>query len=121
MDVLNLSEDEILMKLNKDKLQTYFLAMKNNILSRWTVKDLFLKYFKKIKADIKQLKGDIKEMKDDFLPATKQKVSGSVSNNLLKLGKQHYESGDCLAEKVIELCNDVIVMVKVRDIDFFKT
>ena len=70
-----------------------------------------MKYFKKIKADIKQLKGDIKEMKDDFLPATKQNVSGSVSNNLLKLGKQHYESGDCLAEKVIELCNDVIVIV----------
>ena len=121
MDVLNLSKDEILMKLNKDKLQEYFLAMKNNILSRWTIKDLFLNYFKEIKADIKQLKDDTKEMKDDFVPVTKQNVSGSVSNNLLELGKQHYESGDCLTEKVIELCNDVVVMVKVRDIDFFKT
>ena len=34
MDVLNLSEDEILMKLNKDKLQAYFLGTKNNIRSR---------------------------------------------------------------------------------------
>ena len=59
-------------------------------------------------------------MKDDFLPVTKQNISGSISNNLLKLGKQHYESGDCLTEKVIELCNDVGVMVKVRDIEFFK-
>ena len=52
MDVLNLSEDEILMKLNKDKLQACFQAMKNSILSRWTIKDLFLNYFKENKADI---------------------------------------------------------------------
>ena len=120
MDVLNLSEDEILMKLNKDKLQAYFLGMKNNIRSRWTIKDLILNYYKEIKADIKQLKDDINETKYDFTPVTNQNVSGSISNNLLKLGKQHCIPGKCLTEMVIELCNDVGVMVTVRDIDFFK-
>ena len=120
MDVSNLSEDEILMKLNKDKLQEYFLGMKNNIRSRWTIKDLILNYYKEIKADIKQLKDDINETKYDFTPVTNQNVSGSISDNLLKLGKQHCTPGKCLTEMVIELCNDVGVMVKVRDIDFFK-
>ena len=120
MDVSNLSEDEILMKLNKDKLQEYFLGMKNNIRSRWTIKDLILNYYKEIKADIKQLKDDINETKYDFTPVTNQNVSGSIGNNLLKLGKQHCIPRKCLTEMVIELCNDVGVMVKVRDIDFFK-
>ena len=94
MDVLNLSEDEILMKLDKDKLQAYFLGTKNNIRSRWTIKDLILNYYKEIKADIKQLKDDINETKYDFTPVTNQNVSGSISNNLLKLGKQHLYPGN---------------------------
>ena len=108
------------MKLNKDKLQAYFLGMKNNIRSRWTIADLILNYYKEIKADIKQLKDDINETKYDFTPVTNQNVSGSISNNLLNLGKQHCIPGKCLTEMVIELCNDVGVMVTVRDIDFFK-
>ena len=60
-------------------------------------------------------------MKDDFLPVTKQNISGSVSNNLLKLGKQRYESGDCLTEKVIELCDDVRLFQKVSNNQLPKT
>ena len=85
--------------------------------------------FKEIKADIKQLQDDIKQMKDGFTPVTNQNVSGSVTNNLLKLEKEHYElqqysrrnnveilglpdifTGDHLTEKVVELCNDVGVI-----------
>ena len=94
-----------------------------------------LSSFKEIKADIKQLQDDIKEMEDGFTPVTNQNVSGSVSSNTLKLEKEHYElqqysrrnnveiglpdifTGDRLTEKVVELCNDVGVMVEVRDIE----
>ena len=47
--------------------------------------------YQEIKADIKQLQDDIKEMKDGFTPVTNQNVGGSVTNNLLKLEKEHYE------------------------------
>ena len=47
--------------------------------------------YQEIKADIKQLQDDIKEMKDGFTPVTNQNVSGSVTNNLLKLEKERYE------------------------------
>ena len=47
--------------------------------------------YQEIKADIKQLQDDIKEMKDGFTPVTNQNVNGSVTNNLLKLEKEHYE------------------------------
>ena len=91
--------------------------------------------YQEIKADIKQLQDDIKEMKDGFTPVTNQNVSGSVTNNLLKLEKEHYElqqysrrnveilglpdifTGDRLTETVVELCNDVGVMIEVRDIE----
>ena len=53
--------------------------------------DFQLLSFKKIKPDIKQLLDDIKEMKDGFTPATNENVSGSVSNKLLNLEKEHYE------------------------------
>ena len=36
---------------------------------------------------MKQLQDDIKEMKDSFAPVINQNVSGSVTNNLLKLEK----------------------------------
>ena len=97
---------------------------------------MILNSFKEIKADIKQLQDDIKEMKDGFTPVTNQNVSGSVTNNLLKLEKEHYElqqysrrnnveilglpdifTGDRLTEKVVELCNDVGVMIEVRGIE----
>ena len=135
MDFLNLSEAEIL-KLNKDKLQKCVLDIKNNIPPGLTIKDLILNSFKEIKADIKQLQDDIKQMKDGFTPVTNQNVSGSVTNNLLKLEKEHYElqqysrrnnveilglpdifTGDRLTETVVELCNDVGVMIEVRDIE----
>ena len=85
---------------------------------------------------VKQLQDDIKEMKDGFTPVTSQNVGGSVSNNLLKLEKGYYElqqysrgnnveilvlpdifTGYRLTEEVVELCNDVGVMVEVRDIE----
>ena len=75
-------------------------------------------------------------MKDGFKPVTNQNVSGSERNNLFKLEKEHYElqqysrqnnieilglpdifTGDRLTEKVVELCNDVGVMVKVTNIE----
>ena len=75
-------------------------------------------------------------MTDGLTPVTNQDVSGSVSNNLLKLAKEHYElqqysrrnnveildlpdifTGDRLTEKVGELCNDVGIMVEVRDVE----
>ena len=74
-------------------------------------------------------------MKDGLTPVTNQNVSGSVSNNLSKLEKEHYAlqqyarrnnveildlpdifTGDRLTEKVVELCNDVGIVVEVRDI-----
>ena len=84
MNFLNISEVERL-KLNKDKLRKCVSDIKNNIPPGLTIKDLILNSFKEIKADIKQLQDDIKEMKDGFTPVTNQNVSGSVSNNLLKL------------------------------------
>ena len=135
MDFLNLSGAEIL-KLSKDKLQKCVLDIKNNIPPGLTIKDLILNSFKEIKADIKQLQDGIKEMKDGFTPVTNQNVIGFISNNLLKLEKEHYElqqysrrnnveilglphifTGDRLTEKFVELCNDVGVMVEVRDIE----
>ena len=132
---MNLFEAEIL-KLNKDKLQKCVLDIKNNIPPGLTIKDLILNSFKEIKADIKQLQDDIKQMKDGFTPVTNQNVSGSVTNNLLKLEKEHYElqqysrrnnveilglpdifTGDRLTEKIVELCNDVGVMIEVRVIE----
>ena len=90
MDFLNLSEAKIL-KINKDKLQKSVSEIKNNIPPSWTLKDLTLNSFQEIKANIKQLQDDIKKMKDGFTPETNQNVSGSVSNNLLKHDKEHYE------------------------------
>ena len=87
---MNSFEAEIL-KLNKDKLQKSVLDIKNNIPPGLTIKDLILNFFKEIKADIKQLQDDIKEMKDGFTPVTNQNVSCSVTNDLLKLEKEHYE------------------------------
>ena len=96
---------------------------------------MILNSFKEIKADIKQLQDDIKQIKGGFTPVTNQNVSGSVTNNLLKLEKEHYElqqysrrnieilglpdifTGDRLTETVVELCNDVGVMIEVRDIE----
>ena len=90
MGFLNLSEAKIL-KLNKDELQKCVLDIKNNIPPGLTIKDLILNSFKEIKADIKQVQDDIKETEDGFTPVTNQNVSGSVTNNLLKLEKEHYE------------------------------
>ena len=87
---MNSSEAEIL-KLIKDKLQKCVLDLKSNIPPSLTIKNLILNSFKEIKADIKQLQDDIKEMKDGFIPVTNQKVSGSVTNYLLKLEKEQYE------------------------------
>ena len=75
-------------------------------------------------------------MKDSLTPVTNQNISGSVSNNLLKLEKEHYAlqqyarrnnveilglqdifTGYDLTEKVVELCNDVGIIVEVRDIE----
>ena len=75
-------------------------------------------------------------MKDGFAPVANQNVKGSISNNSLKLEKENYElqqysrrnnveilglpdifTGDRLTEKVVELCNDVRVMVEVRNIE----
>ena len=67
------------------------LDIKNNITPGLTIKDLILNSFKEIKANIKQLQDDIKEMNDGFIPVTNQNVSGSVTNNLLKLEKEHLE------------------------------
>ena len=135
MNLLNLSEVEIL-KLNKDKLQKCVLDIKNNIPSALTIKDLILNSFKEIKADIKQLQVGIKETKDGFTPVTNQNVSVSVTNNLLKLEKEHYEfqeysrknnveilaltdifAGDRLTEKVVELCSDVGVMINLETLE----
>ena len=80
-----------------------------------------MNYYKEIKADIKQLKDDINETKYDFTPVTNQNVSGSISNNLLKLGKQHCTPGKCLTEMVIELCNDVRLFQKVSNNQLPKT
>ena len=99
---------------------------------------MILDYFQKInikQADIKQLQDDIKETEDVLTPVTNQNVSGSISNDLLKLVKEHYElqqysrndnvemlglldivTGDRLMGKIIESCNDVGVMVEVKDI-----
>ena len=74
-------------------------------------------------------------MKDGFTPVTNQNVSGSIINNLLKLGKEKYElqqysrrndveilglsdifTDDRLTETFVELCNDVGGTVEVRDI-----
>ena len=79
------------LKLNKYKLQKCVLDIKNNITPGLTIKDLILNSFKEIKANIKQLQDDIKEMNDGFIPVTNQNVSGSVTNNLLKLEKEHFE------------------------------
>ena len=133
MNFLNLSEAEIL-KLNKDKLHKCVLDIKSNI-PPLTTKDLILNSFKEIKADIK-LQDDIKEMKDGFTSVANQNAGGSVSNNLLKLKKEHYElqqysrknnveildlpdifTGDRLTEKVGELWNNIGVMVEVRHIE----
>ena len=92
--------------------------------------------FKEIKANIKLLQDDIKEMKDGLTPVTNQNVSRSVTNNLLKLENEHYElqqysrrnnveilglpdifTGDRLTGKVAEFCNDVGVMIEIRDIE----
>ena len=119
MDFFNLSKAQIL-KLNKDKQQKCILDIKDKIPLGSTIKNLILNSFK--------------EMKDGFTPVTNQSVTGSVSNNLLKLEKGYYElqqySGrndveilglldifteNRLTEKVIELCNDVGVIVEVRD------
>ena len=135
MGFLNLSEAEIL-KLNKDKLQKRVLDIMNNIPPGLTIKDLILTSFKEVKTDIKQLQDDIKEMQDGFIPVTNQNVIGSVTNNLLKREKEHYEfqqysrrnnveilglpdifTADHLAETVFGLCSDVGVMVEVRDIE----
>ena len=75
-------------------------------------------------------------MKDGFTPVANQNVSGSVSSKLLNLEKEQYKlqqylrrniveilglpdffTGDLLTEKVVKLCNDVGVMVEVRDIE----
>ena len=133
MDFLNLSKAEIL-KFNKDKLQKCVLVIKSNTPPGLTIKDLILYSFKEIKADIKQLQNDIEEMKVGVTPVTTQKVSGFVSNNLLKPEKEHYEpqqysrrnnveilglpvifTGDHLRENYVELCNDVGVRIEVRD------
>ena len=109
--------------------------IKNNILPGLTIKDLILNSFKEIKANIKLLQDDIKEMKDGLTPVTNQNVSRSVTNNLLKLENEHYElqqysrknnvkilglrdifNGDHLTGKVVESCNDVGVMIEIRDI-----
>ena len=110
--------------------------IKNNILPGLTIKDLILNSFKEIKANIKLLQDDIKEMKDGLTPVTNQNVSRSVTNNLLKLENEHYElqqysrrnnveilglpdifTGDRLTGKVAEFCNDVGVMIEIRDIE----
>ena len=52
---------------------------------------MILNSFKEIKANIKLLQDDIKEMKDGLTPITNQNVSRFVTNNLLKLEKEHYE------------------------------
>ena len=110
--------------------------IKNNILPGLTIKDLILNSFKEIKANIKLLQDDIKEMKDGLTPVTNQSVSRSVTNNLLKLENEHYElqqysrrnnveilglpdifTGDRLTGKVAEFCNDVGVMIEIRDIE----
>ena len=87
---MNLSEAKIL-QLNKDKLQKCVLDIKNHIFRALIVKDLILNSFKEIKADIEHLQDDNKEMKNGFTPVTNQSVSGSVTNNLFKLEKEHYE------------------------------
>ena len=72
--------------------------------STWlTIKDLVLNSFKEIKADIKQLQDDIKEMKDGFTPATNQNVSGSVTNNLFKLEKEHHDLQQYLRRNNVEI------------------
>ena len=113
--------------------------LKKNISAGSTIKDLIFNSFKEIKPDIKQLlDDDIKENKDGFTQVTNQSVSGSVSNKLLNLEKEHYElqqysrrnivevlglpdmfTGDLLTEKVVELCIDVGVMVEVKDIEVY--
>ena len=74
-------------------------------------------------------------MKDGLTPVTNQNGSRSVTNNLLKLENEHYElqqysrknnvkilglrdifNGDHLTGKVVEFCNDVGVMIEIRDI-----
>ena len=96
---------------------------------------MILNSFKEIKANIKLLQDDIKEMKDGLTPVTNQNGSRSVTNNLLKLENEHYElqqysrknnvkilglrdifNGDHLTGKVVEFCNDVGVMIEIRDI-----
>ena len=110
--------------------------IKNNILPGLTIKDLILNSFKEIKANIKLLQDDIKEVKDGLTPVTNQNVSRSVTKNLLKLENEHYElqqysrrnnveilglpdifTGDRLTGKVAEFCNDVGVMIEIRDIE----
>ena len=75
-------------------------------------------------------------MKNGFTPVTNQNASGSLTNNLLKLEKEHYElqqysrrdnfeilglpdilTGDRLTENVVELCNYVGVMIEFKDIE----
>ena len=75
-------------------------------------------------------------MKDNFTPVINQNVGCSISNGLLKLEEEHQElqqysrrnnveilglpdifTGDRFTEKIIESCNDVGVMVEVRDIE----
>ena len=75
-------------------------------------------------------------MKNGFTPVTNQNASGSLTNNLLKLEKEHYElqqyskrdnveilglpdifTGDRLTGNVVELCNDVGVMIEFKDIE----
>ena len=75
-------------------------------------------------------------MKDGFTSLTSQSVSGSVSNNLLKLEKEHNKlqqysrrnnaeilvlpdivTGGRLTENVVAIWNDIGVMVEVRGIE----
>ena len=62
---------------------------------------MILNSYKEIKADIKQLQDDIKEMKDDFTPVTNQKVSGSVTNNLLKFEKKNTMNFSNISEGIM--------------------
>ena len=65
------------------------LVIKSYIPPGLIIKDLILNSFNEIKVNIKE--DDIKEMNNGFIPVTNENLSGSVSNDLLKLEKERYE------------------------------
>ena len=70
-------------------MQKCVLVIKNCIPPGLIIKNLILNSFNEIKVNIKE--DDIKEMNNGFIPVTNENLSGSLSNDLLKLEKERYE------------------------------